>query len=126
MTLSSDEQRTDWAAGKKGLLLAWGLPIGAMLIAIFVDPLSKTIIWIAALVWMGSACLLNARRCGRVHCYYTGPFFLIMTIPVALHGFSILHFGQEGWRWLGITISLGGGGIWYLTEKVWGRYRRSP
>ncbi len=65
MTLSSDEQRIDWAAGKKGLLLAWGLPIGAMLIAIFIDPLSKMIIWITALVWMGSACLLNARRCGR-------------------------------------------------------------
>lgn len=113
----------DWTARAGSLALAWGLPIAAMLTAIALDPLIKTVVWIAALAWMGVACLLNARRCGRTHCYYTGPFFLVMTVPVALHGFAILPFGPEGWRWLGLAIGIGGGGLWCLTETVLGRYR---
>jgi len=27
---------------------------------------------------MGTACILNARRCGRTHCRYTGPYYLAM------------------------------------------------
>lgn len=121
---SIDQPVNDWASGIKVFLLVWGLPIGAMILSILLEPFARTVIWIAALAWMGGACLLNARRCGRTHCYYTGPFFLFMTIPVALHGFDVLSFGIEGWRWLGVAIGVGNGGIWYLTEKLWGRYRQ--
>jgi Ca2+/Na+ antiporter len=41
-------------------------------------------VWIIALIWMGSACILNARRCGRTHCRYTGPYYLVMIVPVLL------------------------------------------
>lgn len=122
-TANSATNMRDWTARVGSLALAWGLPIAAMLTAIALDPLVKTVVWIAALAWMGVACLLNARRCGRTHCYYTGPFFLVMTVPVALHGFAILPFGPEGWRWLGLAIGIGGGGLWCLTEAVLGRYR---
>ncbi len=124
MTSERADATNDWATGIKGFSLAWGLPIAALVGTIFVDPTLKTVIWIVALTWMGGACLLNARRCRRTHCFYTGPFFLVMTIPVALHGFAILPFGPEGWRWLSIMVGAGGGGIWYMTEKVWGRYQR--
>ena len=50
---------------------------------------------------------------------------LFMIILVALHGFDILSFGPEGWRWLGITVGVGGGGLRCLTEKLLGRYRRA-
>jgi len=26
-----------------------------------------------AIAWMGSVCIMNSRRCGRVHCRFTGP-----------------------------------------------------
>ena len=122
---ASERSDGDWATGVSGFMLAWGLPMAAMIGSVLVDPFIKTLIWIVALTWMGGARLLNARRCGRTHCFYTGPFFLFMIIPVALHGFDILSFGPEGWRWLGITVGVGGGGLWCLTEKLLGRYRRA-
>ncbi len=71
---------------------------------------------------MGGACLLNARNCGRRHCYITGPFFLVMTVPVALHGFDLVSLGPQGWRWLGLAIGIGGGLLWYFPEMIWGKY----
>ena len=40
----------------------------------------RTIVWTVALVTMGTACLAHALRCGRVHCYITGPFFLLIAL----------------------------------------------
>ena len=109
-------------AGGVTFALHWGLPVAAMLGVIPLQHPTKTWVWLAALVWMGLACLRNARRCARTHCYFTGPFFLAMTIPASLHGFGIWSLGDDGWRWLGMAIGIGGGGIWCVTEKLWGRY----
>lgn len=94
-----------------------------MLLAIPLPDAPKTAIWVIALAWMGSACLLNARRCGRVHCRYTGPFLLAMILPVAAHGVGLLPLGDQGWRWLGLTIGAGAAAIWWLSELKMGRYR---
>jgi len=125
MTDPAPQPKKDWVGDYKTYILFWGLPVIAMIGAISVAHPAKTLIWIAALVWMGLACAYNARRCGRTHCYYTGPFFLIMTIPVALHGFQILWLGVEGWKWLGIVIGVGAAGLWCFTEKLWGKYSNS-
>ena len=44
---------------------------------------------------MGAGCLANAARCGRIHCYVTGPLFLLAAIFVAMSAFGIvpLHPG---------------------------------
>ena len=36
------------------------------------------IVWPGLLTFMGVTCLVNARHCGRIHCYFTGPFFLVL------------------------------------------------
>ena len=119
----TDHAKQDWLGTRRGALLAWWLPIGAMLLAIPLANGPKTAIWIAALAWMGIACLRNARRCGRVHCRYTGPFLLAMTLPVLAHGTGVLPLGEDGWRWLGLMVGLGVTGIWWLSERLLGQYR---
>lgn len=125
MNNETTKRDNDWSGQIMGFVVAWGLPILAMLIAIGIEPVLKTFIWLSALAWMGGACLMNARRCGRTHCFFTGPFFIIMMLPVALHGFAIIPFGPDGWQWLGMALGIGGGGLWCLTEAIMGRYRRS-
>ena len=39
-----------------------------MLAGLFVPIPIRTVIWTAALLWMGVACILNGKRCGRTHC----------------------------------------------------------
>jgi len=55
----------DWVGGTRTKLLAWGLPHAALVAGLLVMVPARTAIWIAALAWMGVACILNARRCGR-------------------------------------------------------------
>jgi hypothetical protein len=77
----------------------------------------RAAIWTVALIWMGVACILNARRCGRTHCY-TGPFYLAMIAPVFLLAAGIGSVGFLGWLLLGVLILAGSKIIW------WGRVRR--
>ena len=71
---------------------------------------------------MGAACLFNARRCGRTHCRYTGPYYLVLIVPVILHGAGLYPFGAYAWWMLGFAILLGGKIIWWATEVSWGKY----
>ena len=124
MSEAMSSTHRDWVSDSRGFALAWGLPIAALIAAIWIAHPAKTVIWTASLVWMGAACLANARRCGRTHCFYTGPFFLVMAVVTVLHGFQIVPLGAEGWRWIGIAVGVGGGGLWCLTERFMGKFKR--
>lgn len=117
------DHRNDWAANVGGFAIAWGIPIAALLVAIGLSHPAKTWIWAVSLVWMGMACMANAVRCGRLHCYFAGPFFLLMAVAPLVHGYRIVWLGAEGWRWLGIAVGAGGGVLWCLPEHLWGKYR---
>ena len=112
----------DWVGDAWTFVLAWGLPAGVLIAGAFLAPPIRTPLWTGALLWAGAACLMNAKRCGRTHCRFTGPFFLVMAVPVALHGFKLLWLGPNGWTWLGAGIAAGVAGLWYVTEKGKGRY----
>ena len=85
----------------------------------------RTAVWTAALSIMGIACLVNAARCGRTHCYLTGPFFLLMALASLGYGMALLPLGRNGWGFLGLTIVIGGIALCYVPELVLGRYRKS-
>ena len=121
---TDDPQRSqDWAGSLRGYLIAWGVPSLILIGAAFVEPAPRALVWAGVLAWMGAGCLLNARRCGRTHCRYTGPYYLLMIVPVALLGAGVVSFGAWAWWVLGAMILLGAKVIWLATEGLWGKYR---
>jgi hypothetical protein len=84
----------------------------------------RTAVWTVALIVMGTACLANALRCGRVHCYTTGPFFLLMALASLLYGLGILPLGHSGWSTISAVILVGAITLTCLPEMLFGKYRR--
>lgn len=60
-----------------------------------------------------------------MHCYFTGPFFLLMAVVSFLHGAQVLPLGPHGWLYVGGVLLLGGVLLFVVPEWVWGRYRRA-
>jgi hypothetical protein len=124
MTEAAEQTARDWAGNVRAYALAWGVPSLAIIAGSLVDAPARTAIWTVALIWMGTACLMNSRRCGRTHCRFTGPFYLFLIVPVLLHGFGLISLGPYAWWILGATILLGGTVIWWATEAAWGKFSR--
>jgi len=115
----------DWVGNTRTYLVAWGIPTFALVAGMFVAPRMGAVVWALALTWMGVACILNALRCGRLHCFLTGPFFLLMAVISLVHGFDIVSLGPHGRSWLALAlIVVAGGLLWYLPERIWGKYAR--
>jgi hypothetical protein len=76
------------------------------------------------LAWMGWACLANARRCGRTHCRYTGPYFLGMAGLVLAYIADMLPLGNQPWLILGALTVTGNALIWWASERLLGTYSR--
>jgi hypothetical protein len=102
------------------VLAFFGLPIIAMVV---VGEHWRTIVWATALVTMGIACIANAIRCRRTHCYITGPFFLVMAVVTLLHGFGVVPLGRNGWNLISLATLVGAILLCCLPEMIWGRYR---
>lgn len=104
--------------------LFW-FPIAALIVSGAV-PISRAWhvgVWVIALVTIGIACLFNAFRCGRVHCYLTGPFFLIIAAVTLLFGLAVEPFERLSWNLLGVVVLIGTVLLCCLPEAVFGRYR---
>ena len=111
--------RTDWASGVRGCL-TWGIPA----VLLILSPVQYfVVVWPTMLTFMGVACLLNARRCGRVHCYFTGPFFLLLALVGLLYGLDVVPLGARGWSMLSIALLVGSVAFICVPEGFFGRYR---
>ena len=112
----------DWVGNARTNILAWWIPKGAIIATLFAPVPVRAAIWIVALTWMGTACILNARRCGRTHCRYTGPYYLVMIAPVALLASAVVSANFYGWLALAALIFFGGWIIWWATERALGKF----
>ncbi|HEV2364598.1 MAG TPA: hypothetical protein VGS12_10435 [Caulobacteraceae bacterium] len=86
----------------------------------------RAAVWAIACAVMGGACLVNAARCGRVHCYFTGPFLLAVGVAAILLGAGLLPSGQESWSVLGLVLLVGAIVLMTVPEWMLGRYRHRP
>ena len=105
--------------------LFW-LPAIAMIVAgtsLFGDA-ARTAVWTVALGTMGAACVVNAARCGRIHCYLTGPFFLLMAAATALFGLHLLPLSGNGWTVISLTTLIGAAVLCCVPELIFGKYRK--
>lgn len=112
----------DWVSNGRAHIVAWWIPKGAIIAALFAPLPARAAVWTIALTWMGTACLLNARRCGRTHCRYTGPFYLAMIAAVLALAFGPISASPYNWLALALFIVSGGWIIWWATERAWGKF----
>ncbi|ABF54220.1 MULTISPECIES: hypothetical protein [Sphingopyxis] len=115
----------DWSGNWRTLVGLWAIPGLAMLAAMWLEPTPRAVIWTVMLASMGAACIMNARRCGRTHCRFTGPFLIGMAILVVAYAIGMLPLGPHGWGILG-GVTLGGfAALWWGSERAWGKFSRS-
>lgn len=127
-TTTQRNHAADWTRQPIGVLIGWVLPIALglssnVLSASFEAQGVPAFIWAAAFVWMGLACLLNARRCHRLHCYFSGPILLGGALLTILLGLRVISFGPHGLNNLvsgTFVLAL----LTYLPELIRGRYAR--
>lgn len=128
MEPDSARSSRDLLSDRGATIAIYCLPIAALVASGFVHMSDawRSAIWAAALITMGIGCLVNALRCGRIHCYATGPFFLLMAVLTILYALGIAPLGARGWNTIAIVTLVGGIALYYLPEVFLGRYRRRP
>jgi len=114
----------DWVANKNRFIFNGALPACLIAISGFLSPIPiyTGIIWTSALAWMGFACLRNAKKCGRMHCFFSAPFFLIaggISFLIGLQWIQLISF-----RDLGIILLIGTPIVCILPEVIWGTYKK--
>ena len=87
----------DWVTRPGAGFIWWCLPLCAGFAANFLAlPARGTaIIWVILFIWMGTGCMLNARRCHRLHCYISGPTFLLGAVVLGLLAAGLLDLGPH-------------------------------
>jgi hypothetical protein len=121
MARNATDNARDWLGSANSYALAWGLPHFAIIAGLVAPVPARTAIWTVSLLWMGAACLINARRCGRTHCRFTGPYYLTMIAPVLVFGSNLVALAFSGWLVLAAFILLGSKIIWWVTECTFGK-----
>lgn len=115
----------DWVRQPLGVIFWWALPIALGVSTNFLHlPLARAaFIWAVALAWMGTGCVLNALRCGRRHCYVSGPVLWLGAIAAAC--VSLGFFSGENALSAAVNGALGLAALSLLSERFWGPYIRS-
>ena len=92
----------DLVASRSGLWF-WGLPALLLLVGVFWGGV-RAPLWSVAFLLGGAACVANAARCGRAHCYVAGPLYLGLSAVSALIGVGVI---SGSWWWVGAAFLIG-------------------
>ncbi len=122
---AGSEARRDLLRRPLPFLVAWGAPV-MLVAAANLAPMPGWMVVLAltvALLWMGIACAINARRCRRRHCYWSAPVLVAAALLTALFGYRVLPGGAMAIQ-LTIWAAVAGVALGFVAEAVWGRYLR--
>lgn len=109
----------DLVASPSALWL-WCLPASLLLVGVFWGA-ARPPLWSIAFLVAGTGCVANAARCGRAHCYVTGPLYLSLSGISALIGIGVISWS---WWWVGAVAALGTF-LAYIPEFLGKRYIHS-
>jgi len=111
----------DWFRQPLAAVLWWCLPLGLGVSTNFlaVPPRTAALVWTALLAWMGTGCVLNALRCYRLHCYISGPIFLLGGVATALFAAGLMHGRLNNIISAALVLAL----FSFVPEIVWTRYK---
>jgi len=105
-------------------MLVWRAPLLFVVVGIFSGSAARIALWTTALTVMGCGCVVNAARCGRRHCYFTGPVFLLGALASLTYGLGVLPLGARGWIWIFCCVLLAFLVLRRLPERLFGTYTR--
>ena len=115
--MKSQACRTQDLVESRLALLLWGIPLALIICGGFWEK-GRVWLWVPALVVAGLACLVNAARCGRLHCYFTGVLYLLGAAAAILRGIGFLSIS---WNWLAGGL-VAGTVLAFVPELMRGKY----
>ncbi len=118
-----NESANDWLRRPRMGFVWWCLPVCVGVAAIYfaMSPRSAALVWMLSFVWMGTGCILNARRCHRLHCYISGPAFFLGAAALALSASGIALLGPHSLNnILAITFTVVL--LSFAPEMIWRKY----
>ena len=119
----SDQQfevRDDWVNRPGMGIVWWCLPLAFGVAASYLASSSLTTVlaWIVSFIWMGTGCVLNARRCHRLHCYISGPAFFLGAAALGLFVAGVAFAGPHSVNNIvGITLTVAL--LSFVPEIIW-------
>jgi len=112
----------DLTRRKVARFVLWQLPVIVIIAGSFGGTVWHTMLWTTALTLAGTACIVNAARCGRLHCYFTGPFLLLGAVVTLTYGLGVLPLGADHWGLIGVVLAVGSCFFVFVPEWRWGKY----
>lgn len=112
----------DWLRRPIGIIFWWAIPLALGVSTNFLNLslILTSATWAGAFVWMGTGCALNALRCGRRHCYISGPVLWLGGIAAGLAALGIISGRNALGEVVNSTIALAA--LPLLSECIWGVY----
>jgi peptidoglycan/LPS O-acetylase OafA/YrhL len=128
--MAGQNHKRDLLSRPLALGLFWVAPWLLIIVSSHGSGVVHTAGWTFGFAVMGAACLANARRCGRRHCFYTAPLFLLAALASLFYGIGFASFGPDGWNWIGGIAVVGAilacCGLEPFLGKYVGRHTSNP
>jgi hypothetical protein len=120
---SVSETHHDWVDRPGMGFVWWCLPVGIGVASNFfaISLHAAALVWMIAFLWMGTGCILNARRCHRLHCYISGPAFFLGAAALVLFAAGMAPWGPHTLNNI-VGITLGVALLSFLPEMIWRKY----